>query len=107
MKARCKWSPNARQQKIIDQEVKKYVLEVNDQYQRDFDAMLVWYVHIHTGYGKIRLKRFYEGFRNEYKRLVEYYQMPGDTGWLCRYKLKEIGVDLDEWEESYDSRKEN
>ena len=97
MKSRRRWVPNSKQREIMNHEINKYVIEVNDQYQKDFDAMIVWYVHVHLGFGKKRLRRFYDGFRKEYERLIEHYQMQGDTGWLCRYKLKEIGVDIDEW----------
>ena len=97
MKSRRRWTPNAKQREIMDREINKYVLEVNGQFQTDFDAMILWYMHVHLGFGKKRLKRFYEGFQKEYERLIAHYQMPGDTGWLCRFKLKEIGVDIDEW----------
>ena len=97
MKSRKIWKPNAKQREIMNHEINKHILEVNAQFQEDFDAMILWYIHAHLGFGKKRLKRFYDGFRTEYERLIAHYQMPGDTGWLCRQKLKEIGVDIDEW----------
>lgn len=97
MKSHIKWNPTAKQKKAMENEINRQILIQNEQFQDDFDAMLLWYIHVHYGAGKKRLRSFYEGFIEEYKKLVEYYQMPNDEGWLARYKLKEIGVDVTEW----------
>ncbi len=105
MKSRRKFNPTPQQRKVMNHEINKYVIEVNERFQLDFDSMLLWYMHVHLGFGKKRLKRFYEGFQKEYERLITHYQLPGDTGWLCRHKLKEMGVDVEAWDKEMKERK--
>lgn len=50
------------------------------------------------GFGEKRLRRFYDRFRAEYFDLIKRYEMDeGDNIWLNTYKLKEIGVDIESW----------
>ena len=46
-----------------------------------------------------RLKKFYDNFSRGIEALIRRYEMEqGDDVWLCTYKLKEIGCDLEKWE---------
>lgn len=49
------------------------------------------------GFGKKRLRKFYDAFSAEHDRLIQYYQMPDDYTWLCKEMLKRIGVDVEAW----------
>lgn len=45
------------------------------------------------------LKKFYDNFSRGIEALIRRYEMEqGDDVWLCTYKLKEIGCDLEKWE---------
>lgn len=51
------------------------------------------------GFGNKRLKKFYDNFSRGVEALIRRYEMEqGDDVWLCTYKLKEIGCDLEKWE---------
>lgn len=51
------------------------------------------------GFGNKRLKKFYDNFSRGIEALISRYEMEqGDDVWLCTYKLKEIGCDLEKWE---------
>lgn len=51
------------------------------------------------GFGSKRLKKFYDNFSRGIEALIRRYEMEqGDDVWLCTYKLKEIGCDLEKWE---------
>lgn len=54
-------------------------------------------LHVHLGFGKKRLRKFYDAFSAEHDRLIQYYQMPDDYTWLCKEMLKRIGVDVEAW----------
>ena len=63
----------------------------------DIDAMVLYTLHVHLGFGKKRLRKFYDAFSAEHDRLIQYYQMPDDYTWLCKEMLKRIGVDVEAW----------
>lgn len=67
------------------------------RYADDIDAMVLYTLHVHLGFGKKRLRKFYDAFSAEYDRLIQYYQMPDDYTWLCKEMLKRIGVDVEAW----------
>ena len=51
------------------------------------------------GFGEKRLKRYFDEFGKQLNALIKYYEMnEEDEAWLCSYKLKQAGIDLDKWE---------
>lgn len=73
---------------------------VDKKNAREIDAMVLWVLHEVFGFGPERLRRFYNSFNGQVEALAERYQMTddGDRVWLCLHKLKEYGIDLEEWE---------
>lgn len=65
------------------------------------DSMVLYVLHKEFGFGKERLKRFYKAFHKHVLGLGQHYEMndEGDLAWLCRHKLMEIGIDIQEWAE--------
>lgn len=88
---------NKAEQKVLDAEISKQILENDLQFQMDNDSAILEMLHVHFGFGKKRLKKAWKLFYAEHKKLREYYQMPDDGGWLCRQRLLKIGVDLEQW----------
>ena len=85
------------EKKALDLEVRRETVRINDLYMADLDATVLYYVHTRYGFHKKRLRDFYIGFREFYNKLVEYYVMEQHEGaWVCRLKLKELGIDIDE-----------
>lgn len=87
----------AAEKKAMDMEINRQIVEADRRYTDDIDAMVLYTLHVHLGFGKKRLRRFYEAFSAEHDRLVQYYEMPDDFVWLCKEKLKEMGVDVEAW----------
>ena len=87
----------AKEQKAMDIEINRQILEADKKYTNDIDAMVLYALHKHLGFGPKRLRRFWEAFQAEHKKLREYYEMPDDNAWLAQLMLKEIGVDVAAW----------
>ena len=82
----------------IRREARMQMLETHKKINADFDAMVLWVLHSRFGFGKKRLERFYEEFLAEYEQMKEYYASDDDTIiFAAREKLKQIGVDVYEW----------
>lgn len=87
----------AAEKKAMDMEINRQIVEADRQYTDDIDAMVLYTLRVHLGFGIKRLRRFYEAFSAEHDRLIQHYEMPDDYVWLCKEKLKEIGVDVEAW----------
>lgn len=74
-------------------------LRSSDVLLREIDALVLWELREQLGFGNKRLKKFYDNFSRGIEALIRRYEMEqGDDVWLCTYKLKEIGCDLEKWE---------
>ena len=87
----------AAEKKAMDMEINRQIVEADRRYADDIDAMVLYTLHVHLGFGKKRLRKFYDAFSAEHDRLIQYYQMPDDYTWLCKEMLKRIGVDVEAW----------
>lgn len=87
----------AVEKKAMDMEINRQIVEADRRYTDDIDAMVLYTLRVHLGFGVKRLRRFYEAFSAEHDRLIQHYEMPDDYVWLCKEKLKEIGVDVGAW----------
>lgn len=99
MKARVPWQKTKAEEKAMMDEIHRQILIEHDKFANDFDAMVLYTLHTHLGFGKERLRRFYEAFFAGQQQLIKHYEMPGDNAWLCDQKLKSIGVDVKQWNE--------
>lgn len=97
----------AKERLAMNIEINRQIVEADRKYTNDIDAMVLYTLHVHLGFGKKRLRRFWEAFQQEHKALIEYYQMPDDGAWLCQRKLKDIGVDVEEWNKEVNDETEN
>lgn len=87
----------AAERKAMELEINRQLAESGRKHVNDFDAMVLYVLHTHLGFGKKRLRRFYEAFSAEHNKLIEHYEMPDSGAWLADMKLKEIGVDVAAW----------
>lgn len=86
------------QRRAMNQEIRNQLAEYDRKNELEIDAMVLWVLHEEFGFGLKRLRQFYDAFSSVMDKLVERYVMDdSDQPWLCTYKLKEIGIDLDEW----------
>ena len=86
-------------------ERKAMTIEINRQIaasMRDMEdestAIVLWILHKQFGFGKKRLRRFYEEYVPEIRKLTDAYDMSdSDAGWLASHKLEEKGIDIHKW----------
>lgn len=88
------------QRKAMNKEINAQILEKDMGYYFDMDAAVLWVLHRKFGFGKKRLRRFFEEFAASHEELRQYYELDDDDNgiWLCRKQLKEYGVDVEAWE---------
>lgn len=86
-------------------EIRRQLAEYDEKNNIEIDAMVLWVLYSEFGWGKKRLKRFWDCFANELKALTDRYVMDNcDTVWLCTRKLKDAGIDILQWlEESHEN----
>lgn len=86
------------EQKVLNTEVRKQVLENYKKVEMDRDASILWMLHVHFGFGPVRLKRAWKLFYAEGVALRDHYELDANAdGWMCMKKLKEYGCDLKQW----------
>lgn len=83
---------------VANQEVRKQLREFDEKHEDEIDAIVLYILHEHFGFGKDRLRRFYDEFSKEFEALGRRYSFDKDDSiWLCTKKLKEYGINLDIW----------
>lgn len=96
MKARVALGGSAKK------ELRRALKDYHMQHLTELDAIILWVLHEEYGFGEARLKKFFETFNTAVNGLLERYEMAEDETddqiWLFTHKLKEAGIDIDEWE---------
>ena len=90
--------PNKLRRALQD-EVNRQTADNVRKLSRNLQAITLWVVHEHLGFGKKRLKRFQEAFLPLIEELQDFYMAEdaADTEFYAAYKLKhEVGIDVDE-----------
>lgn len=89
---------NKTEQRAIDKAIGEQCAEMDRQMELDRDSSILWMLHEQFGFGHDRLFKAWKLMYEDNKKLQARYEMgPEDGGWLCRQKLKELGVDLERW----------
>lgn len=89
---------NKKEQEFLEQEIQRQCADYNDKNAHEIDAILLWILHEDFGFGMKRLRKFYDAFFRELNALTERYEIDRkETVWLCTYRLKEYGLDIEEW----------
>lgn len=79
-------------------EIRRQLAEADKKDSLEIDSMILWILHDKYGWGKRKLKDFFDTFTQELKALTDRYVMEDcDTVWLCTRKLKDAGIDISEW----------
>ena len=92
----AKFTPE--EQAALDEEIRRQVLASARRYEVENDAGILWALHEEFGFGYGRLKRTFRIMSENTRNLERYYELDkGDGGWISLRKLKEIGIDLEEW----------
>lgn len=103
MKSRCP-TPDTRAniqrevEKRVREETQKQTKEIARKLCDTIDAVCLWTLHETFGFGKDRLRRFFDDFNKGYQEMLDFYEMGDDTTFVYLKKLHDIGVDIEEWE---------
>lgn len=98
----------AAEQKAMMIEIRKQLAYYGRKHERETDAIVLWVLHSEFGFGAKRLRRFYDTFAPCVNELADRYELDDDDRpWICTYKLKEYGIDLEQWEKERGIKIEN
>ena len=97
------------EQEALDIEIKSQIAEQYHDLLENVDAMVLWtlHTHPHLRFGKKRLKRFYKFFIKQHRELIDYYECKEDSGRLCKFKLRDLGIDLAEWQKELEEENDD
>ena len=89
----------AAERKAMNIEIQKAMAEYDRNNATEIDATVLWILHKEFGFGHDRLKKFHELFGTDLNALCERYELTdnSDELWLCTHKLKEDGIDIEQW----------
>ena len=87
----------AKEQKALDAEVSRTLLERHAEFTDDVDYMIMRILHNEFGFGLTRLKRFYEAFVANNDALVKHYEMEDAGAYIARKEMNAIGCNIEEW----------
>lgn len=88
----------AAERKAFDMTARRKLAEHTRAHTLEIEAIVMRQIRRKTGWGAVRLKRFFDGFDDELYELIERYDMDElDAPWLCTRELKEEGFDIEQW----------
>lgn len=100
MKAKLPYRFSNKEKKIVDEEINKLILQRDEEYAADMDAMILYVLMTEYGFRKKRLRKFWDLFQKAHRELRDHYEMQSnaDNVWLAHHKLADIGVDVKAWQ---------
>ncbi len=91
-------SLTAAEKKAMDLEIQKELAEYDRKHVLEIDAMILWVLREQFGFGPKRLRQFYDRFNPSLEALIKRYELEDDDQvWLCTQKLKDAGIDIEQW----------
>lgn len=89
---------NKAEQAAIDQHLDTLFAEYDRANTNAADAVVLWVLHEHFGFGHKRLRRVFDAINRGLDDLCKHYESDdADGAWLCTEKLREYGIDIDAW----------
>lgn len=88
----------AAERRAMSMEIERQLAEYDRKHSVEIEALNCWVLHEAFGFGPKRLKQFHEQFKPLMEDLINHYGLEdSDAAWICTKKLKEKGIDLEEW----------
>lgn len=94
-----------KQMKALCDEVNRQTAKNVKNLSQNLQAMVLWCLHEHLGFGKKRLMRFQKAFMPMIQELQDFYlaENAEETQFVCKYRLKhEVGIDVEELDEMFE-----
>lgn len=102
MKVKIPYKLTNKEQAAFDAEVQKQLSEARVRDSDEFDASVLWAMHLCFGFGKKRLRRFYDFYRTLYLSNKRW-QFGRNEVEL----LKKIDVDIEVWNRDSENNSAN
>lgn len=84
--------------KAMNMEIQRQLASFERLHGIELEAMVLYSLHEIYGFGPKRLKEFHDHFAPSLQELLNRYEMEhSDQAWLCTRKLKDKGIDIEEW----------
>ena len=87
----------AKEQKAVDAEINRQLIEAHLRFEDDFDYMILWVLHNHFDFNLQQLRTAYDLFREDNKKLIEHYEMPDAGVYIARKEMNAIGCNVEKW----------
>lgn len=104
MKAQTNRKLTANEQKALNKEIDRQLQIQAEKHGCNMDATVLLTLYLHFGFGKEKLREFWEKYSETEKTLFDYYYNTPLTAegvrereFLATYELKGIGVDVEYW----------
>lgn len=97
------------EQKAMDIEIGRQAAEFERRVEKEHESLILYALLAEYGWKEKRLKRFWDSYRRAHRELIrryELYDSQGDDAWLCQRKLKEAGIDIDQWDREFEPGRE-
>lgn len=90
---------SGEEKRIRDKEIKKQCVLICNQFEVDYDTVMIYILHYYYGFGLKRIKEFHKTLIKERAELKEFYQAddkdPDIHFYAMRQKLKADGIDVE------------
>ena len=89
----------AKEKRAIKMDIQRQLAEYHEKHLSEIDSVVLWVLHEEFGFGTSRLKKFHRLFSIRVRELLDRYEFTDedDQIWIFTNKLKNYGVDLEEW----------
>jgi len=90
--------PNAKQKKVLKEQCKKEFFNLLERYNYQVALQVMYILHFKYGFGKKRLREFFELLKAMQARHIEYYEVKDDdVPDICEIKLREDGINIEDF----------
>ena len=86
--------------KAVADAINRQINELQNNWLKEIDSVILYALHEKYGFGKKRLEEYYAYVVEINRELIRKYQT-NDTPFVCKTKLRDIGVDIDELQVKY------
>ena len=89
-----------KEQDAMNKEIRRQCADINEQYERDYETVIIWTLYNVLGIEEPEIIEFYKSMLKERERMKEFYRsdINPDDGidiFAMRLKLKDKGIDVD------------
>lgn len=92
-------SMTKEERKAMDSEIRRRCVEICNQYEIDYDTIMIYVQHFYKGWGDKRIRDFHRVLIKEREELKKFYEADDEDPYIhffaMREKLKADGIDVE------------